>query len=141
MNKNDLLGKKLIPLYNHPNKLATHHVDRHRNWLGAYNFDVQFVKGTKVPYDYASHHPKKEEFKYTREEKEELAIEQEEEDAEIWIIAVLEELIKAFIQEELQKGTKEDLELVKILKEKQSSVKSKETSKGPYGKIWDELRI
>ena len=53
--KNDLLGKKfmvfsdhtlLIPLYNHPNKLATHHVDRHRNQLRAYNFDVQFVKGT-----------------------------------------------------------------------------------------------
>ena len=32
--------------YNHQNKLATHHVDRHRNRLGAYNFDVQFVKGT-----------------------------------------------------------------------------------------------
>ena len=36
----------LIPLYNHPNKLATHHVDRHRNQFRAYNFDVQFVKGT-----------------------------------------------------------------------------------------------
>ena len=99
------------------------------------------MKGTKVPCDYASHHTEKEEFKYTREEKEELAIEQEEEDAEIWIIAVLEEEIKAFTQEELQKGTKEDPELVKILKEKQSRVKSKETSKGPYGKIWNKLRV
>ena len=46
MNKNYLLGKKLSPLYNHPNKLATHHVDQHRNQLRAYNFDVQFVKRT-----------------------------------------------------------------------------------------------
>ena len=84
----------LIPLYNHSNKLATYHVDRHRDRLGAHNFDVQFVKGTKVPCDYASHHPEKEEVKYTREEKEELGIEQEEEDAEIWIIAVPEEEIK-----------------------------------------------
>ena len=115
MNQNDLQGKKLmvfsdhtllIPLYKHPNKLATYHVDRHRNRLEAYNFDVQFVKGTKIPCDYASRHPGKEEVKYTREEKEELGIEQEDEDAEIWIIAVLEEEIKAFIQEELQKGMK-----------------------------------
>ena len=36
---------------------------------------------------------------------------------------------------------KEDPELVKILKEKQSKVKSKEMSKGPYGKILDKLRV
>ena len=71
------------------------------------------MKGTKVPYDYASHHPEKKEVKYTREKKEELAIEQEEEDAKIWIIAVLEEEIKAFTQEKLQKGTKEGPKLFK----------------------------
>ena len=36
---------------------------------------------------------------------------------------------------------KEYPQLVKILKEKQSRVKSKETSKGPYGKIWNKLRV
>ena len=55
MNKTDLQDKMffvfsdltlLSPLYNHLNKLATHHMDRHRNQLRAYNFDVQFVKGT-----------------------------------------------------------------------------------------------
>ena len=95
------------------------------------------MKGTKVPCDYSSHHPWKEEVKYTKEEKEELGIELEEEDAEIWNRAVLEEELKAFTHEELQKETKEDQELDKILKEKQSRVKSKEMSKGPYGKIWD----
>ena len=38
--------KFCIPLYDYPNKLATHHVDQHRNQLRAYNFDVQFVKRT-----------------------------------------------------------------------------------------------
>ena len=38
--------KFCIPLYDYPNKLATHHVDQHRNQLRAYNFDVQFVNRT-----------------------------------------------------------------------------------------------
>ena len=92
------------------------------------------MKGTKVPYRYASHHSEKEEVKYTREEKEELWIEQEEEDAAIWIIAVLEEEIKALTLEELQKGrprVSQDLERETV----QSQIKRDE-----QGPIWQNMQ-
>ena len=40
----------------------------------------------------------------------------------------------------MKEATAEDPELAVILKEKQAGTKSKEVSKGPYGKIWEEIQ-
>ena len=72
----------------------------------------------------------------TQAQMEELGIENEEADKEIWVSWVLE---KAIPLEDMEKATGEDPELARILDEKRRAKKSTATSNGPWGKIWDEV--
>ena len=74
-----------------------------------------------------------------KEEREEIGIETEEEDTEIWMGKIMEEILPAITLDQMKDETANDAKLVPILKEKQEGTKSKETSKGPYGKLWDEI--
>ena len=89
-----------------------------------------------MPCDYSSRSPTPAKKSYTKLEKERLGIEQEEDDAEIWIKRVVEDFNHAITMEQLRKETQEDEELSKLLKELETNKKTKETSKGPYGKIY-----
>lgn len=68
-----------------------------------------------------------------------MGIETQEEDVEVWMGKLLETTLPAIPIEQMRDDTANDPELGPIVKEKQAGSKSKEASKGPYGKIWDEL--
>ena len=70
----------------------------------------------------------------TKEEKEEMGIEEEEEEREIFIRHVLEKDLAAITLEQLKRATQGDPELAKIVEEKKQGTKSKETSKGNHTK-------
>ena len=130
----------LPTLYKDNNKLAPHRVERHRGRLGAYNFNVEFVPGDKNPCDYGSRHPDPIPENLSKSEREDLGIETEEEDAELWINFVLDSKLNAITLEQLKVATEEDNELGPILKEKRAATKGKASSKGPYGKLWSEIK-
>ena len=75
----------------------------------------------------------------TQAQMDELGIENEEADQEIWVSRVLEKAIPAITLENLRDATAADPELAQNLKEKRQTKKSHATSKGPWGKIWDEV--
>ena len=100
MNKKYLLGTKftvmtdhsgLPALYNNSGRPAPHRVDRHRGRLGAFDMDVQFVPGDKNPCDYGSRHPDLLPDDLTKEQREEIGNETEEEDMALgfWFIVSL----------------------------------------------------
>ena len=57
----------------------------------------------------------------------------------MWVNRVLEQAIPAITLENLKEATSEYSELAQILDEKRHAKKSTATSKGPWGKIWDEV--
>ena len=130
----------LPAIYNNTGRPAPHRVDRHRGRLGAFDMAVCFVPGHDNPCDYGSRHPDQLLDNLTREEREEIGVETEEEDAEIWVGKIIKETLPAITLEQMREDTTKDPELHKLMEEKQNGTKRKETSKGPYGKIWEELR-
>ena len=130
----------LLSLYNKPNRSALARVERHRSRLRNFDFKVDYCPGEEMPCDCGSRHPMPAKKGYTKTEKEQLGIEQEEEDAEIWISRIVDEYQQAITMEQLQTETQRDEQLKKLLPELQTNKKSKETSKGPYGKVFEDLR-
>ena len=53
---------------------------------------------------------------------------------------MLKTAIPAITLDAMKGATASDPELAKILEEKRSARKSTATSKGPWGKIWDEIQ-
>ena len=92
-----------------------------------------------MPCNYASRHPDALPADMTEREKEELGVETEETDKEIWVSRVIETAIPAITLDDMRKATSNDPELSRILEEKRAAKKSSATSKGPYGKIWEEI--
>ena len=76
----------------------------------------------------------------TASEREDLGIETEEKDRELWIHRVLKERLDAITTKELADETFKDPELGPILEEKGMGVKNTKLSKGPYGKMWEDLK-
>ena len=149
MNRKYLLGapftvmtdhSALPSMYNSPSRPAPHRVDRHRGRLGAFDMKVDFVPGHKNPCDYGSRHPDQLPDNLTKEQREDMGIETEEEDMEIWLGALIKEVLPAITMTQLQHDTGIDPELSTLLQEKRAGMMSKATSKGPYGKMWDEIR-
>ena len=98
MNRKYLLGapftvmtdhSSLPSMYNSPSRPAPHRVDRHRGRLGAFDMKVDFVPGHKNPCDYGSRHPDQLPENLTKEQREDMGIETEEEDMEIWLGALI----------------------------------------------------
>ena len=78
-------------LYN-TTRPAPHRVERHRGRLGSFQFKVQHVPGKQMPCDYGSRHPDPLPSNLTKEEMENMGIETEETDKEIWINRVIEKM-------------------------------------------------
>ena len=72
---------------------------------------VDFVPGHKNPCDYGSRHPDKLPDNLTKEQREDLGIETEEEDMEIWLGAMIQEVLPAITLLQLQDDTDKDPEL------------------------------
>ena len=68
-----------------------------------FNFKVIYEPGNKTPSDYPSRHPPPRR-EYTKQEREELGIESEEEDAEV-VIARIDNMIEAVTLETLAEYT------------------------------------
>ena len=96
---------------------------------------VEFMSGHKMPCDYGSRHPDKLPDNLTKEQREEIGVETEEEDMEVWLRRVLH----AITMQQLQDDTDKDPELKTLLQEKLTGTMSKATSKGPYGKMWNDI--
>ena len=92
-----------------------------------------------MPCDYASRHPDALPANMSKDEMEALGIETEEADKEIWVSRILESAIPAITLDTMREATAKDLELSQILDEKRKAKKSIATSKGPLGKIWEEV--
>ena len=149
MNRKYLLGapftvmtdhSALPAMYNNPTRSAPDRVDRHRGRLGAFDMKVEFVPGDKHPCDYGSRHPQPLPNNMTKQEREDMGIETEEEDMEIWMGRIKMEVMPAITLEQLRDDTENDPELRTIVREKRTAQMSKETSKGPYGKMWQDIR-
>ena len=129
----------LPSLYN-TNRQAPTRVERHKGRLGSFQFQVQHVPGNKHPCDYGSRHPDPIPENLTKEQMEDLGIKTEETDQEIWVSRIVNTAIPAITLDAMKGATATDPELAKILEEKRAAKKSSATSKGPWGKIWDEVR-
>lgn len=78
--------------------------------------------GKRNPCDYGSRHPDPVPKNLTREQREEMGIETEEEDREIWVNRVTQEMITAITMEEIVDGTINDPELGPILESKKQAM-------------------
>ena len=87
-----------------------------------------------MPCNYGSRHPPPRKNNYTKIERERLGIETEEDDAKIWISKIEDDFIHNITTEQLREETAAEEELSKLLNELETNNKSRETSKGPYGK-------
>ena len=106
--------KPLVPLYNSPGRPSPVRVDRHRSKLRGFNFKVRYEPGRATPSDYGSRQPAPDRH-HTKQEREELGIEDEDEDLEFSINRVIEDqLPDAVTMEMLEKATKEDKVLTKV---------------------------
>ena len=52
----------------------------------------------------------------------------------------MEHRLPEITMDQLRQATEKDVELGQIVRQKNEGTKSKESSKGPYGKIWGEIR-
>ena len=129
----------LPSLYN-TNRPAPTRVERHKSQLGSFQFQVQYVPGTKHPCDYGSRHPDPLPPNMSKEQMDDMGIETEEADQEIWVSRIVKTAIPAITLDDMKGATVMDPELAKILEEKRSAQKSSATSKVPWGRIWDEVR-
>ena len=96
----------LVSLYRKNGPNIPTRVARHKDKLTAFNFTVLYEPGSKNPCDYMSRQKHSEE-RYSQQQKEELGVEEEEEDAEI-IIHKVEELREAITINILQHQTGKD---------------------------------
>ena len=149
MNRKYLLGtpfmvmtdhSALPAMYSHPTRPAPHRVDRHRGRLGAYDMAVEFVPGYKNPCDYGSRHPDSLPKNLSKQQREDMGIETMEEDMEIWMGRIIKEVLPAITMDQLRDDTDKDPKLKPLLEGKRVGQITKVTSKGPYGKLWPEIK-
>ena len=76
-------------MYNNPSRPVPHRVDQHRGKLSAFNMKVKFVPRDKNPYNYGFRHPDKFKDNITKEQREKIGVETEEEDMEVWLSRVI----------------------------------------------------
>ena len=106
MNRRYLIGTQFIimmgqstfqALYNNMGRMVPH-----RGQIGAFNMQVEYVPEDKNPCDYSSRHLDLLPENLTREQKEEIGIETEEEDKEICVQHVLQTTVQAISMEKLK---------------------------------------
>ena len=136
--------KPLVPLYNSPSRPSPIRVDRHKSKLLAFNYTVVYEPGHRNPCDYASRHPQKISGfdQMTAAQKEELGIEDEEEDSTFSVNRVVMENIEgAVTKESLVRETELDRDLSQLMEDVARGRLSEKVKKTPYGKVFDELTV
>ena len=131
----------LVSLYNNNRSSDSmpERVSRHKNKLTSYDFKVVYESGKTTPSDYGSRHPPPRE-KLSREKKEELGIEGEEEDTEV-LINNLEEMNEAVTIDIIQNETNNDGELKQLIKDVTAGRMSTQTKKGKYKEVYGSLSV
>ena len=107
-----------LPILYNTRRLAPHRVERQRGRLRTFEFTMMYQAGKRNPCDYGSRQPDPVPKNLTREQREEMGIETEEEDREIWVNRVTQEMITAITMEDIVDGTINDPELGPILESK-----------------------
>ena len=133
--------KPLVPLYNSPGRPSPVRVDRHRSKLRGFNFRVRYEPGRATPSDYGSRHPAPDRH-HTKQEREELGIEDEDEDLEFSINRVIEDQMPdAVTMETLQKAIKDDRVLSTVVEDVMLGKMSASTRESPYKEVFEELTV
>ena len=150
MNKQYLYGTKfevvvdhkpLLPLYNSPNRPAPVRVDRHKAKLLAFRFSVVYEPGYTTPSDYGSRHPEPDR-KHSKQEREDLGIEDEEEDKEFSVNRLIEDRLPDAVTLPLLKlATGGDVVLAKVMEDVRKGKMSSDTETSGYGKVFEELTV
>ena len=135
----------LVPLYNNPARPAPVRVERHRSKLRHFTFNLKYEPGYTSPCDYASRHPPTKTH-FSKEEKEELGVEDEEEDKEIWVNRVEAAEVEAAEVEavtlaEIRQALQEDHQLKQLMVEVDKGKMSKDIKSSEYGQVFSELTV
>ena len=146
----------LIPLYNNRTRTAPMRLERHRSKLNSFCFLMTHQPGKNNPADYGSKRPPPPKT-YTDQEKEELGVEDKDDNAKIEVGRVLEELdqvgrmiegvrrvdtdpaIEAITVQEVKDATNRDQRLLKLMEVVQTGLERKEMPNSPYRKVLDKL--
>ena len=115
----------LVPMYKSHSKALPARVAKHKSKLKAFDFDVVYEVGITTPSDYGSRHPPNTE-QHTAEEREELGVETEEEDAEV-VIARIDSMTDAVTMSILVKYTEKEYK--RLLQDVQQGKMSESTTK------------
>ena len=133
--------RPLVALYNSPNRPAPVRVDRHKSKLRSFRFKTVYEPGTTTPSDYGSRHPEPDR-KHMKDEREQLGIEDEEEDGEFMVNRVFaEEIPDAVTIKKVREATEKDKELRRLKVEIMEGRKSRETVNSQYDQIFEELAV
>ena len=128
----------LVSLYNSKKELPAR-VAKHVDKLKGFQFKVVYQSGSKNPADYGSRHPPKL-VQHSKEERDELGIEDEEEDMEIIVNRVdVGYVPEAVTLEVLKQKMVEDKLLKGVMKDVQSGKVGVATKGSKYEKVFEEL--
>ena len=129
----------LVPLYKSSSKLLPVRIEKHKSKLRAFSFVVKYEPGSTNPSDYGSRHPPAGR-EYTKQQKDELGIEEVEEDMEILVNRIVNENIPdAVTLSVVRHHTQEDKELRVLVEDIKKGYVSKELKNTSYEKVFDEL--
>ena len=131
----------LIPLYRSHSRELPVRVARHVSKLGGFDFNLVYEPGSTNPSDYASRHPTDTDQKYSSQERADLGIEDEDEEAEFIVNRIAHELPDAVSIFTLQHFTKQDKVLQILEQDIKAGKLSKDLEKGKFKECFRELSI
>ena len=128
----------LCSLYNCTNRNLPARVARHLSKLGGFNFKLVYEPGSTTPSDYASRHPARART-YTKDQKEELGVEEEDEEAEFIVNRIQGEMADAITWEEVEHSTTQDNILQALKEDIKKGTLRKEDRMAKYKECFTEL--
>jgi hypothetical protein len=99
-----------------------------------------YEPGATTPSDYASRHPAKAR-SYSKDQKEKLAVEEEDEEAEFIVNRIQGEMADVITWEELELSTRQDSMLQALIGDIKKGTMRKDTRLGKYRKCFAELSL
>ena len=129
----------LCTMYNQHSREVTVRVAKHKSKLLDFDFEVIYQPGATNPCDWASRCPPPPR-SYTAEEREELGVEDEEENQEI-MVCRMEELTDAVTVPVLQRHTKADKDIQKLVEDIKKGRLREELRSSGYKECFQELSV
>ena len=131
--------KPLVALYKSNRRDLPVRVARHKSKLGGFNFEVSYEPGSTTPSDYGSRHPPGQR-RYTRQERESLGVEDEEEETE-FIVNKLAEIPEAVTLPVLRHYTDKDKVLPALMEDIRRGRLRADLDKNRYKECFKECSI